>query len=89
MGKTRPGIIVSNTDQNGILQTVVIIPLSSRAPEIWPLRVRIALGTKKPSFAIIPGLRQVSKARLHEIIGMASEETMESLLDATAAYLSD
>ena len=36
MGKTRPGIILSNTDQNEILQTVVIIPLSSRAPEIWP-----------------------------------------------------
>ncbi|MBA3762410.1 MAG: type II toxin-antitoxin system PemK/MazF family toxin [Chthoniobacterales bacterium] len=34
MGKTRPGIILSNIDQNGILQTVVIIPLSSLAPEI-------------------------------------------------------
>ncbi len=89
MGKTRPGIILSNIDQNGILQTVVIIPLSSLAPEIWRLRIRIAPGAKKPSFAIIPGLRQVSKARLHEIIGVASEETMESLLDAAAAYLSD
>ncbi len=89
MGKTRPGIIMSNTSQNEFLQTVVVIPLSSRAPEIWPLRVGVALGTKKPSFAIIPGLRQVSKARLREIIGLASEETMESLLDATAAYLND
>jgi len=53
------------------------------------LTVRIALGTKKPSFAIIPGLRQVSKARLHEIISLASEETMQSLFEATAAYLSD
>jgi mRNA-degrading endonuclease toxin of MazEF toxin-antitoxin module len=89
MGKTRPGIILSNTDQNGILETVVIVPLSSRAPEIWPLRLRIPLGTKKPSFAVIPGLRQVSKTRLHEIIGVASEETIESLFEALAAYLSD
>jgi len=89
MGKMRPGIIISNTDHNGILETVVIIPLSSRAPEIWPLRVRIAVGTKKPSFAIIPGLRQVSKARLHEVIGIASEETTESLFAAATAYLSD
>ncbi|MDQ3120720.1 MAG: type II toxin-antitoxin system PemK/MazF family toxin [Verrucomicrobiota bacterium] len=89
MGKMRPGIIISNTDHNGILETVVIIPLSSRAPEIWPLRVRIAVSTKKPSFAIIPGLRQVSKARLHEVIGIASEETTESLFAAATAYLSD
>lgn len=89
MGKTRPGIIVSNTDQNGLLETVVIIPLSSRAPEIWPLRVRVAAKTKKPSFAIIPGLRQVSKARLHEIIDVASEETMGALFEAASAYLSD
>ena len=89
MGKTRPGIILSNTDQNEILETVVIVPLSSRAPEIWPLRLRVTVGTKKPSFAVIPGLRQVSKTRLHEIIGVASEEVLGSLSDAVAAYLSD
>ena len=89
MGKMRPGVVLSNSDQNGLLETVVIIPLSSRAPEIWPLRVQIAGVTKKPSFAIVPGLRQVSKARLHEIIAVVPEETMDTLLEATAAYLAD
>ena len=89
MGKMRPGIVLSNSDQNGLLETVVIIPLSSRAPEIWPLRIRIAGPTKKPSFAIVPGMRQVSKARLHDLIGVASEETMETLFGAAAAYLAD
>ena len=88
MGKMRPGIVLSNSDQNGLLETVVIIPLSTRAPEIWPLRVRVAV-TKKPSFAVIPGLRQVSKARLHEVIGVVPEEAMDGLFEAASAYLSD
>jgi hypothetical protein len=31
LGNTRPGILVSHTEQNHILPTVVIVPLSSRA----------------------------------------------------------
>lgn len=89
MGKMRPGIVLSNSDQNGLLETVVIIPLSSRPPEIWPLRIPITGPTKKPSFAIVPGLRQVSKARLHDLIAVASEEAMDTLFEAAAAYLAD
>jgi mRNA-degrading endonuclease toxin of MazEF toxin-antitoxin module len=89
MGKMRPGVVISNSDQNGLLETVVIIPLSTRAPEIWPLRVPITVRAKKPSFAIVPGLRQVSKARLHEIISIVPDDAMEALYEATAAYLSD
>ena len=34
MGKTRPAVVVSNSDQNFFLQSVVVIPLSSQPGEI-------------------------------------------------------
>ncbi len=89
-GKKRPGVVISNTEQNSSLQTVVIVPLSSRAPEIWPLRVGIELaGRKVPSFAVIPGIRQVSKSRLLDVIGVLPEASLEALADAVFAYLQD
>ncbi len=87
LGKTRPGILVSHTEQNHILPTVVIVPLSSRAPEVWPLRLRLEIPKLKPSYAITPGIRQVSRARLLDTIGMASSEFMKVLDGALAAYL--
>ncbi|TVQ79284.1 MAG: type II toxin-antitoxin system PemK/MazF family toxin [Bradymonadales bacterium] len=88
-GKTRPGLIVSNTQQNEILDSVVVIPLSSQPPEIWPLRVKINLPKKKPSFVVIPGMRQVSKGRLGEIIGFLSANAMSGIDEALLTYLND
>ena len=87
MGKTRPAILVSNTEHNHTLSTVVVVPLSSRAPEIWPLRLRLETPRLKTSFAVTPGLSQVSRARLLQPIGMASSEFLDALDEALAAYL--
>ena len=89
MGKTRPAIIVSNSEQNEILDSVIVIPLSSQAPEIWPLRVRLEIQKGKASFAIVPGLRQVSKARLAEQIGQVSEVALHDIDEAIRTYLAD
>ena len=86
-GKTRPGIVVSNSEQNRILETVVIVPLSSRAPEIWPLRLRLEFPKKKVNFAVIAGIRQVSRSRLLEVVGIAPAEFLANLNRALAAYL--
>src|SRR5437870_3591251 len=63
-GKVRPGIVVSNSIQNQRLDSVVIVPLSSRAPEIWPLRFRLELPGMNASCAVIPGIRQLREPRL-------------------------
>lgn len=90
MGKTRPAVILSNTEQNEILSTVVLIPLSSRSPEIWPLRVQLKSRPKlKTSFAVIPGIRQVSKSRLIQEIGLLSESEIAKLKEALDLYLMD
>ena len=89
LGKVRPGIVVSNTAQNERLDSVVVLPLSTRAPEIWPLRLRLVIPGLRESFAVLPGIRQVSKARLHELIAQASGDTVERLTGALHLYLDD
>lgn len=89
LGKVRPGVIVSNTVQNERLDSVVVVPLSTRAPEIWPLRLKLEVRSLRTSFAVIPGIRQVSKARLHELVAQAPRGVLERLTAALAAYLGD
>ncbi len=44
---------------------------------------------EKAAFAILPGIRQVSKARLADFIGVASSAFMARLDAAIALYLGD
>jgi len=89
MGKVRPGVIVSNTVQNERLDSVVVVPLSTRAPEIWPLRLKIRVRGLKSSYAVIPGIRQVSKTRLHELAAQLPASAMARIDEALALYLGE
>jgi mRNA interferase MazF len=89
LGKVRPAVVVSNTAQNERLDSVVVVPLSSRAPEIWPLRLKLEARNLRTSFAVVPGIRQVSKARLHELIAQAAPDALGRLTEALGAYLGD
>lgn len=89
LGKTRPGVVVSRSVYNERLESLVVVPLSSRAPEIWPLRLELEVPGLKRSFAVVPGVRQVSKARLHGLIGQVPRAAMQRLAEALALYLHD
>jgi len=89
MGKIRPAVVVSNSHQNEHLDSVVVVPLSSRAPEIWPLRLQIKVAGLKASYAVIPAVRQVSKSRLHAAISQAPAAVLQQLDEALALYLGD
>ena len=90
MGKRRPAVIVSNSMQNQVLDSVVAIPLSSRQPEIFPLRVRVApSGLKGHSFAVVPAIRQVNKSRFLATAGRLKESELVALDQAIQEYLSD
>lgn len=90
LGKTRPAIVLSNSEQNAVLSTVIIVPISTRPPHLWPLRLELPpLPRLKKSFAIVPGLRQVSKSRLLASGGSISDDFLAALTDAVAAYLGD
>lgn len=89
LGKVRPAIVVSNEVYNERLDSVVVVPLSTRPPEIWPLRLGIAGRGLKASFAVVPGVRQVSKVRLHEPIGRLSDDALGRVREALRLYLGD
>jgi pimeloyl-ACP methyl ester carboxylesterase len=65
--------------------------LSSRPPEIWPLRLELAPDgrKRKKSFAVISGIRQVAKRRLLESAGSAPDRFMHELTRALEAYLGE
>lgn len=88
-GKIRPALIISNSEQNTLLPTVVVLPLSSKPPEIWPLRVKVSFGGSRRSFAVIPGIRQVNKARLVRPIGPSREKDLKSVSEAVSLYLGE
>lgn len=88
-GKTRPGLILSNSEQNLILDTVVILPISSQKPEIWPLRLEFKMPSGKWSYAVLPGIRQIHKARLLSAAGLAPSSLLARLPEALAAYLGE
>ena len=89
MGKTRPAVVLSNAVLNARLNTLVVVPLSTQTGEIWPLRVKVAAGGRKAGFAIIPGIRQVAKARLLDVIGKLTPADLHKIEKALAEYLSD
>lgn len=90
LGKTRPAVVLSNSEQNAVLDTVVVVPLSTLAPAIWPLRIELpASGKRKRSFAVVPGIRQVDKRRLVGSLGVAPGRFLDELTRAVVAYLGD
>ena len=88
-GKIRPAVVVSNSDQNLLLNSVVVVPLSSQAGEIWPLRVCLDAPRGKQSYAVLPGMRQVSKARIERTQGVAGTADLDRLTEALFCYLND
>lgn len=87
MGKVRPGIVVSGAVHNEMLNTLVVVPTSSIAPEIWPLRLAVGSFAGKDSYAVIPGIRQVRKGRLRGALGHLSHEHLAALDECLEAYL--
>src|SRR5260221_11766698 len=89
MDKTRPAVVLSNSTLNARLNTVAVVPLSAQAGEIWPLRVKVAAGGRKASFAVIPGIRQGAKARLLNIVCTLAPAELGRIEKALADSLSD
>jgi mRNA interferase MazF len=87
MGKVRPAIIISGDAHNDTLNTVAVVPTSSIPPEIWPLRLAVGNFAGKPSFAVIPGIRQVRKGRLRGELGHLSDHKLRALDECLQAYL--
>lgn len=77
MGKLRPAIIMSKDEDNSILSTVIVIPLSTHIElDALPYRFTISIRERldKVSDACINEIRSLSKIRVKEKIAVISEE---------------
>ena len=80
IGKLRPAIIISDNDDNEILDTVIVIPLSTVIElDTMPYRVFISKREKllKNSDACIYEIRALSKVRIKEKLAVLNRSELE------------
>ena len=82
IGKLRPAIIISEYEDNQILDTVIVIPLSSVVEKnTKPYRVHIKKRENllKDSDACIYEIRALSKVRVKEKVASLSEKELKTV----------
>jgi len=90
VGKTRPAIILSDSELNAILDLITVIPLTTNLiDDAEPLRVRIPprQNLKEPSDAMIEQIRSVAKSRIGESIGELGDEELAKIEVGVKAML--
>ncbi len=82
MGKLRPAIIISCEDDNDILDTVIVIPLSTVIElNTMPYRFHISARDKleKSSDACVYEVRALSKIRIKEKLSKLNSDEISSI----------
>lgn len=85
IGKLRPAIILSDSDDNEILDTVIVIPLSTHLEaDALPYRYLIKARDKlqKDCDACIYGIRALSKTRVKEKLSVLTNEELTIVQDS-------
>ncbi len=85
VGKIRPAIIISGNEENEILDTVVLLPLSTDLIEdMYPYRIRILKreNLKKDFDILVNQIRTLSKKRVDKKIGKISENEYNFIIEA-------
>ena len=83
VGKIRPAGIISGDDENAILDTVILMPLSTdRIDNMTPYRMRIVAreGLKEDSDILINQIRALSKARIKEKIAKITSAEYDAII---------
>ena len=78
--KTRPGVVVSANFLNNLLETVIVVPITSRNKYSWPFRLETVSTNKKASLAP-DHIRSISKKRLGKKIGVLRGNEQAKLLE--------
>ena len=84
VGKIRPAVIISDDDENAVLDTVILLPLSTDLiDDMEPYRMRIVKRDrlKKDSDILINQIRTLSKQRIGEKIATLTKEEYISVVN--------
>ncbi len=85
VGKIRPAVIISGDDENSILDTVILLPLSTDLiDDMFPYRLRIEKreNLKQDSDILINQIRTLSKIRIKEKIGKLTPQEYYLVIEA-------
>ena len=83
VGKIRPAVIISNDDENKILDTVILMPLSTDLIDnMEPYRMRLTQrdNLKQDSDVLINQVRTLSKLRIKEKIATITDNEYENII---------
>ena len=90
IGKLRPAVIMSSKDENSMLSTVIVIPLSTVIEEN-SLPYRYSIGKrdklKQKSDACIYEIRALSKVRVKEKLAQLTENELKMIQKALCDIL--
>lgn len=84
VGKIRPAVILSGDDENSILDTVIVMPLSTMlVDDTKPYRIIIKKrdALKEDSDILVNHIRTISKKRIGEKIATLSIDEYEELIE--------
>lgn len=84
IGKIRPALIMSGDEENRILDTVIVMPLSTQLLDgMEPFRLRLGVreGLKYDSDVLINHIRTISKKRIGQKIASISEAEYQSIVE--------
>lgn len=84
IGKVRPCIILSGDDENSILDTIIVVPLSTHLlDDMLPFRMRLRKrdNLKKDSDILINHIRTISSKRVTSHIGKITEEEYQKIIE--------
>lgn len=68
INKTRPCVVITPSEMNEHLRTVMIAPITSRGREKYPTRIIVAVNDVS-GWIVLDQIRSIDKARLCEKIG--------------------
>lgn len=91
MGKLRPAVVVSNDQDNELLPTIIVVPLSTvLLDDAMPYRLRIKARDRleKDSDACVNEVRALSKVRVVEILGSLNASELKQLVFCLCQVLS-
>ena len=83
VGKIRPAVITSDDDENSILDTVILMPLSTDLIDnMDPYRMRLSArdGLKEDSDILVNQIRSLSKTRIKEKIAKITSGEYDTLI---------
>ena len=83
VGKIRPAVIVSGDDENAILDTVMLMPLSTDLIDnMLPYRMKILKrdGLKEDSDILINQIRALSKTRIKEKVAKLTSVEYDAVI---------